>query len=65
MMVGYPALLYDAQNNYPIIRRGITASDPAVDFNGKPEIAIDIPAIGASSAVAQAFFISTGGTHAQ
>jgi hypothetical protein len=32
-MVGYPNGLWDAVNNYPLIRRGITASHPAVDFD--------------------------------
>jgi hypothetical protein len=62
VMVGYPALLYDSQNDYPIIRRGITASDPAVDFDGKPETAIDIPAIGGSSG-SPVFLYNTSGTH--
>jgi hypothetical protein len=33
LMVGYPSGLWDSINNYPIIRRGITASHPAVDFD--------------------------------
>jgi hypothetical protein len=33
LMVGYPNGLWDAVNNYPLIRRGITASHPAVDFD--------------------------------
>jgi hypothetical protein len=32
LMIGYPNGLWDAANNYPLIRRGITASHPAVDF---------------------------------
>ena len=35
LMVGYPIGLYDITNNYPIFRRGITASHPATDFNNK------------------------------
>lgn len=62
VMVGYPALLSDVLNDYPIIRRGITASDPAVDFNGRPEIAIDISAIGGSSG-SPVFIYSSSGTH--
>src|ERR1700736_1715142 len=34
-MVGYPNGLWDEANNYPLIRRGITASHPAVDFQIK------------------------------
>jgi hypothetical protein len=33
LMVGYPNGLWDAVNNYPLIRRGITASHPAVDLD--------------------------------
>jgi hypothetical protein len=33
LMVGYPNGLWDKENNYPLIRRGITASHPAVDFD--------------------------------
>ena len=33
LMIGYPNGLWDAVNNYPLIRRGVTASHPAVDFD--------------------------------
>lgn len=33
LMVGYPIGLWDAVNNFPIFRRGYTASHPAIDFN--------------------------------
>lgn len=33
VMVGYPIGLWDYRNNYPIFRKGFTASHPAVDFN--------------------------------
>jgi hypothetical protein len=32
-MVGYPIGLWDELNNFPIFRRGYTASHPAIDFN--------------------------------
>lgn len=32
LMVGYPNGLWDSVNNFPLIRRGITASHPALDF---------------------------------
>jgi hypothetical protein len=32
LMIGYPNGLWDSVNNYPLIRRGITASHPGVDF---------------------------------
>lgn len=33
VMVGYPIGLWDCQNNFPIFRKGYTASHPALDFN--------------------------------
>lgn len=33
VMVGYPIGLWDTKNNFPIFRRGYTASHPAFDFN--------------------------------
>lgn len=33
VMVGYPIGLWDEKNNFPIFRRGYTASHPALDFN--------------------------------
>ena len=33
LMIGYPNGLWDAVNNYPLIRRGVTAFPPAVDFD--------------------------------
>jgi hypothetical protein len=35
LMVGYPNGLWDAKNNFPLLRRGITASHPAVDYDVK------------------------------
>jgi hypothetical protein len=33
LMIGYPNGLWDSANNYPLIRRGTTASHPAVDYD--------------------------------
>lgn len=33
VMIGYPIGLWDEAHNYPIFRKGFTASHPAVDFN--------------------------------
>ena len=41
LMVGYPIGLWDRQNNLPIFRRGVTASHPRFDHNGKPDFLID------------------------
>ena len=35
VMVGYPIGLWDSKNNFPIFRKGYTASHPAYDFNEK------------------------------
>jgi hypothetical protein len=49
IMVGYPSGLWDSTNNYPLVRRGITASHPGIDFEGKPEIAVDMACFPGSS----------------
>ena len=48
-MIGYPIGLWDKVNNLPIARRGMTASHPRVDFNGKRIGVIDIAAFPGSS----------------
>jgi len=49
IMVGYPIGLWDSANNFPLLRKGITASHPAVDFNNRPEGFVDIAAFPGSS----------------
>ncbi len=49
IMVGYPIGLWDDINNFPILRRGITASHPATNFQGKPQGVVDIAAFPGSS----------------
>ncbi len=49
IMVGYPIGLWDSVSNLPLLRRGITASHPAADFNGKPWGVVDIAAFPGSS----------------
>lgn len=41
LMVGYPNSLWDENHNMPLVRRGITASWPCLDYNGKKEFVID------------------------
>jgi hypothetical protein len=41
IMIGYPNGLWDRINNLPIIRRGVTATHPNLNYNGKEEIMID------------------------
>lgn len=48
-MVGYPNGISDEVNNFPIFRRGITASHPAVAFNGREEFLIDMACFTGSS----------------
>lgn len=48
-MVGYPQGIWDAQNNLPIQRRGSTASHPAVAFDGRREVMIDMACFPGSS----------------
>lgn len=49
LMIGYPNGLWDSFNNRPIIRRGITATHPAVAFNGQREFLIDAACFPGSS----------------
>jgi hypothetical protein len=48
-MVGYPNGLWDRVHNMPIFRRGITATHPRLDWNGKPEFLIDAACFPGSS----------------
>lgn len=41
LVVGYPIGIWDNVNNTPVFRRGITATSPALDFQGKKEFLID------------------------
>jgi hypothetical protein len=41
LMVGYPIGLWDRANNYPIFRKGITATHPANKYEGREEFMID------------------------
>lgn len=49
LMVGYPIGMSDEINHYPIFRRGITASHPAIDFNQKGIGLVDIACFPGSS----------------
>lgn len=48
-MVGCPRGLIDTVNNFPIVRKGITATSPNKDYNGKKEFMIDIACFPGSS----------------
>src|SRR5918996_4033961 len=41
IMVGYLNGIWDSFNNLPVLRRGMTATHPKIDFEGRPEFLID------------------------
>jgi hypothetical protein len=47
--IGYPVGLRDEKNNLPIVRRGMMASDPSVDYNGQTKFLIDAAVFPGSS----------------
>lgn len=49
IMIGYPNGIWDSVNNLPIIRKGITATHPKVNYNGKEEFMIDAACFPGSS----------------
>jgi len=60
LMVGYPIGLYDKKHNLPLIRRGITSSHPALDFDGKSVGLIDTACFPGSSG-SPIFIVNDGG----
>lgn len=48
-MVGYPNGIWDKHNNMPIVRTGITATSPKLDWNGRPDFVIDCACFPGSS----------------
>jgi hypothetical protein len=49
LMIGYPNGIWDEVNNQPIIRKGTSATHPALDYNGKKEFMIDAACFPGSS----------------
>ena len=49
VMVGYPDGIWDSVNNKPILRRGITATHPKFNFEGKKKFLIDAACFPGSS----------------
>lgn len=49
LMIGYPVGIWDEKNNRPIFRKGITATDPKVDYEGERAFMIDCACINGSS----------------
>ncbi len=48
-MIGFPIGLYDTRNNFPIIRKGLTASCYSIDYKGEKEFLVDIGCFPGSS----------------
>jgi hypothetical protein len=48
-MIGYPNGIWDSVNNLPIIRKGITATHPSIDYDGRREFLIDAACFPGSS----------------
>lgn len=49
VMIGYPIGLFDKKNNFPIFRKGYTATHPAIDFDGKNIGLVDMACFPGSS----------------
>jgi hypothetical protein len=49
VMVGYPNGIWDEINNQPIIRKGITSSNPSINWNNRPLFLIDAACFPGSS----------------
>lgn len=60
IMIGYPIGLWDARHNLPVVRRGVTATPPYVDFDGKPQFMIDCACFPGSSGSPVLLFNSGG-----
>lgn len=48
-MIGYPNGIWDEANNFPVFRKGITATNPKFDWNNKKEFLIDCACFPGSS----------------
>lgn len=60
LMAGYPNGIWDEKNNMPVLRRGVTATHPDLDWNGKPEFLIDAACFPGSSG-SPVFLFNVGG----
>ena len=49
IMIGYPDGIMDEVNNLPIFRKGITATNPFIDYNGMKQFLIDASCFHGSS----------------
>ena len=60
IMIGYPNGIWDAVNNLPVIRRGVTATHPNRDYEGRREFMIDAACFPGSSG-SPVFLYNAGG----
>jgi len=60
IMIGYPNGIWDQYNNKPILRKGVTATHPVLDYNGKKEFLIDMACFPGSSG-SPVFIFNEGG----
>lgn len=60
IMIGYPNGIWDNKNNKPIFRKGVTATHPNFDYNGKKEFLIDAACFPGSSG-SPVFIFNEGG----
>ncbi len=49
LMIGYPVGIWDATNNLPVFRNGITATHPNIDYTGNKEFMVDCACFPGSS----------------
>jgi hypothetical protein len=49
IFVGYPNGIFDVRNFTPLLRQGFTASHPALDFCGRPDLVVDASVFPGSS----------------
>jgi hypothetical protein len=49
ILVGYPVGLWDSKNNMPIFRKGVAATHPSVDYQGRKEFLVDAACFPGSS----------------
>lgn len=63
LMIGYPNGLWDSVNNMPILRRGVTATHPNIDYEGKREFLIDAACFPGSSGSPVFLFNMNGWTN--
>ena len=63
LMIGYPNGLWDSVNNMPILRRGVTATHPNINYEGRREFLIDAACFPGSSGSPVFLFNTNGWTN--